>query len=120
MIARTRTEGAVPRETRSWHGSEVNTGSQVSDLFVLYCTGLLRRRGRSLQKPVSRPTAKQLASWLKAADKATGLLSRSIAGLVFMTVSLRPDDSFLHRAVRMIRSYGGIICMRSWTWAVES
>jgi len=33
---------------------------------------------------VSRPTAKQLASWLKEADKATGLLELSITGLVFM------------------------------------
>jgi hypothetical protein len=37
-----------------------------------------------LQKPVSSPTEKQLASWLKEADKATGLLEFSIAGLVFM------------------------------------
>lgn len=37
-----------------------------------------------MQKPVSSPTAKQLASWLKEADKATGLLEVSITGLVFM------------------------------------
>lgn len=41
-----------------------------------------------LQKPESSPTAKQLASWLKTADKATGLLEGSIAGLVFMTTTL--------------------------------
>ncbi len=43
-----------------------------------------------LQKPVSRPTEKQLASWLKEADKATGSLELSIAGLVFM---VEPDAS---------------------------
>jgi hypothetical protein len=37
-----------------------------------------------LQKPVSSPTVKQLASWLKEADRATGLLEVSIMGLVFM------------------------------------
>ena len=37
-----------------------------------------------LQKPVSSPTVKQLASWLNEADKATGLLEGSITGLVFM------------------------------------
>jgi hypothetical protein len=37
-----------------------------------------------LQNPVSSPTAKQLASWLKEADKATGLLEFSITGLVFI------------------------------------
>lgn len=33
---------------------------------------------------MSSPIAKQLASWLKEADKADGLLELSIAGLVFM------------------------------------
>lgn len=33
---------------------------------------------------MSSPTAKQLASWLKEADKATGLLERSITGRVFI------------------------------------
>ena len=37
-----------------------------------------------LLKPVSNPTVKQLASWLKEADKATGLFAGSITGLVFM------------------------------------
>lgn len=32
---------------------------------------------------------KQLASWLKEADKATGLLELSIAGLVFMAATHR-------------------------------
>jgi hypothetical protein len=74
--------GHLPRETRSWHGSELNTGRNVS------------RHSRVdlesrciLQKPVSRPTAKQLASWLKEADKATGLLEVSITGLVFMVLA---------------------------------
>ena len=40
-----------------------------------------------LQKPVSSPTEKQLASWLKEADKAMGSLERSIAGLVFMVMA---------------------------------
>lgn len=48
-------------ETRSWHGSELK-----------------------MQKPVSSPIAKQLASWLKDADKADGLLELSIAGRVFI------------------------------------
>lgn len=37
-----------------------------------------------MQKPVSSPIAKQLASWLKDADKADGLLELSIAGRVFI------------------------------------
>jgi len=37
-----------------------------------------------LQNPVSSPTAKQLESWLKEADKAAGWLELSIAGLVFI------------------------------------
>ncbi len=36
------------------------------------------------QKPVSRPTEKQLASWLKAADKEMGPAESSITGLVFI------------------------------------
>jgi hypothetical protein len=47
----------------------------------------MRLRECILQKPVSSPTVKQLASWLKEADKATGLLELSIAGLVFMVAS---------------------------------
>jgi hypothetical protein len=43
--------------------------------------------GHILQKPVSSPTAKQLASWLKEADKATGLLEVSITGLVFIVAA---------------------------------
>jgi hypothetical protein len=39
-----------------------------------------------MQKPDSSPTAKQVASWLKEADKATGLLELSITGLVFIAV----------------------------------
>lgn len=42
-----------------------------------------------LQKPLSSPIAKQLASWLKAADKATGLFEGSIAGRVFMMALLK-------------------------------
>jgi len=45
-----------------------------------------------LQKPVSRPTEKQLASWLKEADKATGSLELSIAGLVFMVATRCLDN----------------------------
>jgi len=37
-----------------------------------------------LQKPLSNPTEKQLLSWLKEADTAVGLLTFSIAGLVFI------------------------------------
>lgn len=40
-----------------------------------------------MQKPVSSPTAKQLASWLKEADKAIGLLDVSITGRVFIVVA---------------------------------
>ena len=36
------------------------------------------------QKPVSRPTEKQLASWLNATDKDTGPAESSITGLVFI------------------------------------
>jgi hypothetical protein len=36
------------------------------------------------QKPLSRPTEKQLLSWLKATDKETGPTDSSMAGLVFM------------------------------------
>jgi hypothetical protein len=45
---------------------------------------LTKVRAGILQNPVLSPTEKQLASWLKEADKATGLLELSIAGLVFM------------------------------------
>lgn len=49
-------------------------------------------RGETLlQKPVSRPTANKLASWLKETDKATGLLELSIAGRVFMAEVLPSD-----------------------------
>lgn len=41
-----------------------------------------------LQNPVSSPTAKQLPSWLKDADRASGLLVLSITGLVFMSATL--------------------------------
>jgi len=37
-----------------------------------------------IQKPVFSPTEKQLASWLKLAERAMLELSLSIAGLVFM------------------------------------
>ena len=42
------------------------------------------------QKPVSRPTAKQLLSWLKITESDTGPVDSSIAGRVFMTAS--PED----------------------------
>lgn len=48
-------------DTLSSHGSELKT-----------------------QKPVSRPTQKQLASWLKDADKEMGPAESSITGLVFI------------------------------------
>jgi hypothetical protein len=44
---------------------------------------------------VSRPTEKQLASWLKEADKATGLLELSMAGRVFI-VAVSVDSQHLH------------------------
>lgn len=36
------------------------------------------------QKPVSRPTEKQLASWLNATDRDTGPVDSSMTGLVFI------------------------------------
>lgn len=41
-----------------------------------------------LEKPVSRPTEKQLASKLKDADKATGAFELSMAGRVFMVAEI--------------------------------
>lgn len=42
--------------------------------------------GCELQKPVSSPIAKQLASELKLAARLTGLLELSMAGRVFMAM----------------------------------
>ena len=56
-----------------WARRSVSIGSQLGKKHI----GIL-------QNPVSSPTAKQLASWLKEADKATGLLELSITGLVFI------------------------------------
>lgn len=50
-------------DTRSSHGFELKT-----------------------QKPVSRATEKQLASWLKAAERETGAAESSITGLVFIVM----------------------------------
>ena len=43
--------------------------------------------GRLPQNPVSRPTEKQLLSWLNATDRATGPVASLIAALVFIVVS---------------------------------
>lgn len=43
------------------------------------------------QKPLSRPTEKQLESWLKAAARDTGPMDSSIAGLVFIAVERHLD-----------------------------
>jgi len=52
---------------------------EISTAFALLYT-----HGNELQKPVFSPTEKQLASWLKLAERAMLELSLSIAGLVFM------------------------------------
>jgi hypothetical protein len=58
---------------------------------------------------VSSPTAKQLASWLKEADKATGLLEVSITGLVFMVamrVRKAAQEIFGQKSDRRSQSLG--------------
>lgn len=46
-----------------------------------------------LEKPVSSPTAKELASWLKETDKATGAVEGSIAGRVFMVAGFLGEEN---------------------------
>lgn len=46
-----------------------------------------------LENPVSNPTAKELASWLKETDKATGAVEGSIAGRVFMVARFLAEDN---------------------------
>ena len=72
--------GGVPLETLSSQGFELKTEAIVLAIFrmrrhLLFCVP---------QKPVSRPTEKQLASWLNATDKDTGPADSSMTGLVFM------------------------------------
>ena len=65
---------------------------------------------------MSSPTAKQLASWLKEADKAVGLLDVSITGLVFMVVadSAKLALQYLDRRLSQISSssahIGDVLC----------
>ena len=77
-------EIAVPRETFSSHGSELKTGNALEALFT---SGMIF--WHIPQKPVSKPTEKQLLSWLKATDNDIGPDESSIAGLVFMVVGAR-------------------------------
>lgn len=43
------------------------------------------------QKPLSRPTEKQLLSWLKATARDTGPIDSLMAGLVFIAVEKHFD-----------------------------
>ena len=74
----------VPRETFSSHGSELKTANAL-EAFFTSCIIFQRIP----QKPVSKPTEKQLLSWLKATDNDIGPADSSIAGLVFMVVEAR-------------------------------
>ena len=69
----------VPLEALSSHGSELKTTRDVRTW------GKGRKECyRVPQKPVSRPTEKQVLSWLKATERATGPEVSLTAALVFM------------------------------------
>lgn len=58
-----------------------------------------RDQEQVLQNPESRPTLKQVESWLKDTDKAMGFSEDSMAGLVFMlkepqSVTYQAEDIF--------------------------
>lgn len=70
------------------HGSELNTNKK-DKLLSGRELRVLDSCENVLQKPLSRPTEKQLLSWLKAIARDTGPMDSSIAGLVFIAVERR-------------------------------
>lgn len=81
-----------PREALSSHGSELNTVGQTGQYNSHRFMAL---QSNAPQKPVSRPTAKQLASLLNEADNALGPADSSMTGRVFI---LYGPEHFVHGA----------------------